>query len=92
MYNPQPIDTSKVELSDDISMLVEKLAENTHDNWALQRMSDGWILGEERDDARKLHPCLVPYAELPEFEKIYDRKTSVEIIKTLIAMGYKITK
>jgi hypothetical protein len=45
-----------------------------------------------RDDANKKHPCLVPYADLPESEKEYDRKTSAETIKAVMALGYVISK
>ena len=91
-YIPNPIDTSSIELSEDILELVEKLAENTHDIWAKQRMSQGWSYGEKRDDAKKTTPCLVPYAELPDSEKEYDRNTAMETIKVMVAMGYKIEK
>ncbi|MGO4375184.1 RyR domain-containing protein [Paenibacillus sp. 2TAB19] len=91
-YNPKPIDTSGVELGDDILELTEKLAENTHDEWALQRMSDGWTLGAQRDDVNKLHPSLIPYADLTESEKEYDRITALKTLKALIALGYSIQK
>jgi hypothetical protein len=40
-YAPRPIDTSKVELSDELRQLTEQLAENAHDNWARRRLSEG---------------------------------------------------
>jgi hypothetical protein len=54
------------------------------------RLSEGWIWGPKRDDAKKTHPCLVPYAELPESEKEYDRQTALETIKAILALGYRI--
>jgi ryanodine receptor 2 len=72
--------------------LLEQLARNVHDRWALQRLDEGWRLGEQRDDLRKLHPCLVAYEKLPESEKDYDRSTAVETIKAIIALGYQINK
>lgn len=92
MYIPNPINTESIELSDDLKQLTEKLAENTHDVWAKQRMSEGWIYGESRNDSDKTTPCLVPYSELPESEKEYDRNTAISAIKLIIAMGYKIEK
>jgi hypothetical protein len=89
-YHPQPIDTSKVVLEREIAELTELLARNAHDNWARQRMSEGWRYGPKRDDGRKEHPCLVPYEQLPETEKEYDRKTAMETIKTIQALGYRI--
>lgn len=91
-YEPKPIDTSKVELSEELVDLTERLAENTHDVWAAQRMSEGWTYGPQRDDVAKTHPCLVPYSELPESEKEYDRKTAMETLKAIVAMGYLIKR
>lgn len=91
-YHPQPINTTGIELSEELKALTEKLAENVHEVWSAGRIADGWRYGETRDDARKLHPCLVPYSQLPESEKEYDRNTAMQTIKTIIKLGYKITK
>jgi len=91
-YNPQPIDTSKISLSKDILELTELLARNAHEVWALQRQADGWQYGTQRSDERMLHPCLVPYEDLPESEKIYDRKATMETLKAILALGYWIEK
>ena len=91
-YEPRPIDTSSVELPDHLLRLTERLAENTHDNWARLRLSQGWTWGPSRDDARKKHPCLVAYAELPESEKEYDRQTAMQALKAIIALGYRIER
>lgn len=92
MYQPKPIDTSAIKLPDYLVDLTEKLAENNHDLWAQQRIAEGWTYGHSRDDAKKTHPDLVPYADLPESEKEYDRITAMEAIKTITAMGFKIEK
>lgn len=92
IYTPNPIDTSDVELSDDMLELVERLAENAHENWAEQRMKEGWKYGEHRSDEKKQHPCLVPYCLLSDEEKEYDRILSIETLKVLIAMGYDIVQ
>ena len=39
-----------------------------------------------RSDDLKTHPCLVPYEELPEEEKEYDRKTSIGTLKLIIKL------
>jgi len=91
-YKPKPIDTSEVKLSDEILDLTELLAENTHDVWAQQRISDGWKWGVKRDDAGKEHPNLVPYEELTEPEKDYDRKMVILTLKAILALGYRIEK
>lgn len=55
-------------------------------------MHEGWTYGPERDDANKKHPCLIPYEELPESEKEYDRATSQETLKLILSSGFAITK
>lgn len=92
VYAPKPINTGDVVLTDDIMALCEQLAKNTHEVWAETRMKDGWTYGEERDDSQKKHPCLIPYEELPESEKEYDRNTALETLKLIVKFGYKIQK
>ena len=92
MYTPKPVDTTKIKLPEELLALTEKIAENVHENWAAQRISEGWTYGEKRDDAKKQTPCLVPYSELTESEKEYDRNTALESIKLIVALGYKIEK
>jgi hypothetical protein len=91
-YNPKPIPTVGVELDADIVELTELLARNTHEIWAKQRLADGWTYGPRRDDAAKKHPCLLPYDELPDCEKEYDRKTAMETLKAILTLGYRIKK
>ena len=92
MYQPNPIDTSTVSLPDDLNDLIEKLAENNHDIWAAQRIKEGWTYGLNRDDNKKEHPDLIPYSDLPESEKEYDRNSAIETIKAVIALGYTLDK
>ena len=92
VYKPAPRDTSGVRLPSAMAALTELLARNTHENWARQRMADGWRHGPRRDDAKKEHPSLVPYDALPEAEKEYDRTTAIETIKTILSLGYRIEK
>lgn len=91
-YTPRPIDTNDVVLPEELNILAEKIAENVHEVWSAGRMADGWTYGETRDDAGKKHPCLVPYSELTEVEKDYDRRTSQETIKLILKLGFKISK
>ncbi len=91
-YQPRPIDTAAIVLPPDLLELRELLAENTHDNWARQRLAQGWTYGPVRDDARRQHPDLVPYASLPDTEKEYDRLTALETLKAIIALGYRIQR
>jgi len=91
-YQPMPIDTSGVTLPAELVDLTERLAENAHDIWAKQRMAEGWTYGPQRNDAAKNNPDLVPYDELPESEKEYDRKAAMETLKAIVALGYRIAR
>lgn len=90
MYKPTPKDTSNIVLDESLLELVEMIAENVHDVWAKGRIEEGWTYGEQRDDALKKHPCLVPYDQLSDSEKEYDRNTALETIKLVISLGYQI--
>ena len=89
-YIPAPISTEGVTLTIELHALIEKLAENNHDHWARQRIEDGWTYGPRRDDALKTHPDLVPYGDVPESEKEYDRISVVETLKVILSLGYQI--
>lgn len=91
-YYPHPIDTASVELPEDIKHIAEQLARNVHENWALERVSEGWVYGPERNEALKQHPCLVDYDSLPENEKDYDRNTAMETLKAILVLGWTINK
>lgn len=92
IYRPAPIDTVDVELEPDLLELRELLAENVHELWSRQRLQEGWRYGKSRDEKAKEHPCLVPYSELTEAEKVYDRQSALETLKTIIKLGFKISK
>ncbi|WP_308265855.1 RyR domain-containing protein [Prevotella sp.] len=91
-YKPKPIDTKDIVLPTELNNLIEEMSKNVHEVWAETRISQGWTYGEERNDAEKKHPCLVPYEELSEEEKEYDRNTSIETIKLILKLGFKITR
>lgn len=91
-YKPNPADTQSVELPKDLLPLVEEMARNVHEVWAKNRIAEGWTYGPVRDDANKKHSCLVPYEELPESEKEYDRATSQETLKLILKLGFEISK
>lgn len=91
-YTPQPVDTSDVRLPAELDELVEKIAKNVHEVWAQSRMEQGWTYGDERSDELRHHPCLIPYEELPEIEKDYDRDTALGTLKLICKFGFKITR
>ena len=91
-YTPQPIDTKDVVLPEELEQLVEEMSKNVHEVWADTRIQQGWTYGEQRNDELKTHPCLIPYEELPEEEKEYDRNTSIGTLKLIMKLGFRITK
>ena len=91
-YVPQPLDTDHLQLPHDLNTLVEQLAVNVHEIWADQRLRDGWRFGPVRDDARKEHPCLRPFQELPDSEQEYDRRVARDTLRAILALGYRIEK
>jgi len=91
-YHPAPLQTDHIILEPELVDLTEQLSENAHDLWAAQRMADGWTYGPHRDDEAKKHPCLVPYGDLPEKEKEYDRQAAMGTLKAILALGYTIHK
>lgn len=91
MYNPKPIDTSNIELPSELLALTEQIAENVHDVWAASRIAEGWTYGDTKNVTQKKTPLLVPYGELPESEKDYDRNTALETLKLIVKLGYSIS-
>ena len=92
MYNPKPVDTSDISLPEELLALTERIAENVHDVWAAGRIAEGWTYGEKKDAEKKTTPLLIPYDELPESEKDYDRNTAFETLKLIVKLGYTISK
>lgn len=90
-YIPQPVDTQDVVLPEELELFAEQMAKNVHEVWAATRIAQGWTYGPERNDAEKKHPCLVPYEELPEDEKVYDHNTSIETLKFILKAGFDIS-
>lgn len=91
-YEPHPIDLSDVILPDELTELREAIAENAHEVWAAGRKSQGWTYGPERNDTLKQTPDMIPYSDLTDDEKFFDREMAMNTIKLLKKLGYKISK
>lgn len=92
VYEPSPIDLDDVELSEDLSELQEAIAENAHEIWAKNRRDQGWSYGPERNDQKKETPDMIPYCNLPESEKLYDREMAMQTLKLVKKLGFEIVK
>lgn len=91
-YNPNPVDTTDIQLPEELVQLTEPLARHVHEVWSKWRIAEGWKYGLKRNDELKETPCLVPYDELEEGEKEYDRKTALETLKYILSLGYNIVR
>ena len=92
IYDPSPIGLDDVVLSDDLTELQEAIAENAHEIWAKNRRNQGWSYGPERNDQKKETPDMVPYCNLPESEKLYDREMAMQTLKLVKKLGFEIVK
>lgn len=92
LYNPKPIDLTDVVLTEDLNELREAIAENAHDVWAVERQAQGWTYGPHRDDSKKETPCMVPYSQLPDSEKKFDRDMAMNTLKLVKKLGYDLIK
>ena len=91
-YEPHPLILDDVAIEPELMELREAIAENAHEVWAKTRKDQGWSYGPERDDAKKLHPDMIPYNLLPESEKEYDRKMAINTIKLVKKLGWELVK
>ncbi|XP_035389753.1 ryanodine receptor 2 isoform X3 [Electrophorus electricus] len=86
-FTPTPVDTSQIVLPPHLERIREKLAENIHELWVMNKIELGWMYGAVRDDSKRQHPCLVEFSKLPEQERNYNLQMSLETLKTLLALG-----
>lgn len=91
-WRPAPDKNEERALPGFLDPLVEQLAEKVHDKWAERRIAEGWTFGPRRDDESKTTPNLVPYDQLTEVEKAYDRATAMATIRNLYAAGYRVVQ
>ena len=90
VYEPSPITLDDIELSEDLTELQEAIAENAHEIWAKNRCDQGWTYGPERNDKKKETPDMIPYCNLPESEKLYDREMAMQTLKLVKKLGFEI--
>ena len=91
-YTPTPVDTTNIQLPEELMALAEAISKNVHEVRAQNRIKEGWTYGPVRDDQKRQTPCLVPYDQLPEEEKAYDRNTAFGTLKFIVSQGFEIHK
>lgn len=89
-YKPAPLDLTHVKLNDPLEGLVEKLASNSHNVWAVERIKQGWTYGYSLDVKNKRNPRLVPFMLCDEAAKQSQRNSIRELIRTLLGYGFAI--
>lgn len=80
-------DVSLMEFTEDE---IERMAEMEHARWNVERLLDGWKWGEERDVIKKTSPYLVPWSDLPDDVKEWDRETVRKIPEILARVGLEV--
>ncbi len=70
---------------------IERMAELEHGRWNLERLREGWRFGP-RDDARRRHPCLVSWSELPDAIKKFDRDAVRHFPEILARAGLEVVR
>jgi hypothetical protein len=63
---------------------IEQMAEMEHGRWNAERLKDGWRFGKPKDENKKIHPCIVPWTELPDDIKPFDRN-AVKLFPAILA-------
>jgi hypothetical protein len=71
---------------------IERMAELEHGRWNVERLRNGWRSGKPRDDEKKIHDCLVPWSELPENIRDYDRHGVSAFPEILAKAGLEISR
>jgi hypothetical protein len=56
-----------------------------HQSWVDAKRADGWVLGPIKDAKAKMHPCMLPYEQLPLIQKTKDHlfRSVVAALKVL---------
>jgi class 3 adenylate cyclase len=91
MEDAGPIDTRNIKLPEELVQLTERVAANVHHRWVQERLAEGWRPGAKRNEDTRETPLLVPYDQLSEQEKEYDRITALETVKSILALGFAIS-
>ncbi|MBN3288490.1 RYR2 protein, partial [Polyodon spathula] len=91
-FNPQPADTSNVNVPEKLDYFINKYAEHSHEKWSMEKFANGWVYGEPMCEATKVHPLLKPYKLLVEKEKEVYRWPIKESLKTMLAWGWSIER
>ncbi|XP_053540880.1 ryanodine receptor 2 isoform X2 [Ictalurus punctatus] len=91
-FNPQPVDTSNVNVPEKLDHFINKYAEHSHEKWSMEKVANGWVHGEQLCEASKVHPLLKAYKGLSEKDKEVYRWPIRETLKTMLSWGWSIER
>ncbi|GAA6097331.1 ryanodine receptor 2 isoform X6 [Tachysurus ichikawai] len=91
-FNPQPVDTSNVNVPEKLDHFINKYAEHSHEKWSMEKFANGWVHGEQLCDASKIHPLLKTYKGLSDKDKEVYRWPIRETLKTMLSWGWSIER
>ncbi|KAI0981288.1 hypothetical protein GJ496_001976 [Pomphorhynchus laevis] len=87
-YKPQPLDISVVSISNKFDNLIDSLAENAHNNWVADRVSQGWTYSTKEDEYNKRSPYLLPFDSVNENIRDLNRRAAQDLVRSIYALGY----
>jgi len=91
-FKVRPVSGTPVIFSEFSPEEINMMAELEHGRWNIERLRNGWRPGKPRDDARKIHDCLISWAELPDEIKGYDRKAVKAFPAVLAKAGLEVVR
>uniref|UniRef100_A0A673CUD6 Ryanodine receptor 2b (cardiac) n=1 Tax=Sphaeramia orbicularis TaxID=375764 RepID=A0A673CUD6_9TELE len=83
-FTPSPVDISKVVLPLQLENIREKMAENIHELWVMEKIDVGWTHGPVRDEIKKHDPCLVDFCKLPEHERNQNLQIAEDTLRLVL--------
>ncbi|KFD64964.1 hypothetical protein M514_11549 [Trichuris suis] len=90
LFQPKPVDSREIILPKHLEEACDRLAENIHELWSMDKIEKGWKYGERRSESQRIHPCLTNYERLPNAERAYNMNLARETLKTILALSYRI--
>jgi len=71
--------------------LLDLLARLEHDRWSREKIDAGWRYAPRREPQDRIHECLIPWDEMPDDLRQYDRQYVQNLPELLFKTGYAIT-
>ncbi|XP_013392084.1 ryanodine receptor [Lingula anatina] len=88
MYNPQPVETTRISLSSPLESVARKFAEHYHDSWAVKKFDQSWVYGPAYDEDNKIHPNLKPFSMLNNKDSVRCLEPVRESMRAMLAWGW----